>query len=105
LADHGVVVVDDNLPAHHPLLGISGSSFTASSATIEVFVYASVTGRVADEQLIQRHLMQLRSLGGDGDEPLRVTSARNVLMLFHADSGGPSAAIISAARSLASGAD
>jgi hypothetical protein len=104
LADHGIVVAGDDLPAYHPLLKVTGSSFTAGSATIDVYVYPSVADRVTDEQRIQRQLLQLQSLATDGDQSFRITSARNVLLLFHVDAGQSSSAIFAAARSLASSA-
>ncbi|HEX5164780.1 MAG TPA: hypothetical protein VFV93_05235 [Thermomicrobiales bacterium] len=105
LAEQGVEVGSESLPAHHPLLEIAGTAYTAGSATIEVYVYPSVESRVADEQLIQRQLMHLQAFEGGGDQLPRVTSARNVLLLFNADPHGSATPIFAAARALISGAD
>lgn len=105
LEDQDIHIASGAHPAHHPLLGIAGMTLAVNSASIEVYTYPSVTARVADEQIIQRHLMQLQALTTGEDPPLRVTSARNVLLLYHAESDELAASIHAAARSLATVAE
>jgi hypothetical protein len=97
LGEQDVVVNDEWLPTHHPLLEVSGTQLTAADSTIEVFAYRSV----ADEQRLQRYVMQLQGLTDDSGQLIHVTSARNVLLLFRAESAGHAASIHEAARSLA----
>ncbi|MDQ3548060.1 MAG: hypothetical protein M3439_04495 [Chloroflexota bacterium] len=104
LVEQGVAVEDDDQLAHHPLLGIAGTTLVFGTASIDVYVFATVAARVEGEQVIQRHVMQLQSLTSERDEPFRVTSARNVLLLYHADSAVVAASIHEAARSLTSDA-
>ena len=68
-------------------------------------MYPDVTSRVAEEQVLQRHIMQLEAFATDGNPALRVTSARNLLLLFYAESPEHAAAVHEAARTLASAAE
>ena len=86
----------------HPLLSVPGTTFSAGDSSIDVYVYPTVADRVTDEQIIQRQVMSLQALAGDGDLPLRITSARNVLIIYYADSPGLAASIHAAAYSLTS---
>lgn len=102
LDEQGVVVAPERSPAQHPLLGAAGTTIWVEASSIEVYVYPDVTSRVADEQVLQRHIMQLDVLSTDGNPSLRVTSARNLLLLFYAESPDQAASIHEAARTLAS---
>lgn len=104
LDEQRISVEDDGLPAQHPLLGIAGTTILSGTASIDVYVYASVAARVADEQIIQQHVMQLQALTSASDQPLRVTSVRNLLLMYHSDSASVASSIHEAARSLTSDA-
>ncbi len=95
-------IAPERQPAHHPLLRIAGTTIRAGTSLIEVYVYQDVTTRVADEQVIQRYILNLQSLATDADQILRVTSARNILLLFHAETSVHVASIHAAARTLVS---
>jgi hypothetical protein len=105
LDEQGVVVAPERSPAHHPLLGAAGTTIWVEASSIEVYVYPDVTSRVADEQVLQRHIMQLEAFSTDGNPSLRVTSARNLLLLFYAESSDHAASIHEAARTLALAAE
>lgn len=100
LDDYGVVITDETKPTRHPLLSITGTTLTLEDASIEVFIYSSIPARVDDKQIIQRYVMQVESRLSDSGDAVRVTSARNVLLLYHADSAELAASIHSAARAL-----
>ena len=100
LEDQRIVADPRTRPASHPLLGSAGTALTVGGSSIEVYVYSSVAARVVDEQIVQRHLMQLQALSEGAKAPPRVTSARN-LLLFDAASTELAASIHDAARSLA----
>jgi hypothetical protein len=105
LDEQGVVVAPERAPAHHPMLGVAGTTIWVAASSIEVYSYPDVTARVADEQVLQRHIMQLEAFSTDGNPALRVTSARNLLLLFYAESPDHAASIHEAARTLASAAE
>ena len=105
LDEQGIVVSPERSPAHHPLLGVAGTTFWVATSSIEVYSYPDITARVADEQVLQRHLMQLEAFSTDGNPGLRVTSARNLLLLFYAESPDHAASVHEAARTLASAAE
>lgn len=96
------IIVERIRTVRHPLLGVQGTTFSFGASSIEVYVYPTVSGRVTDEQIIQRQVMNLQALTADGDQPVRITSARNVLLTFHAESPGAAASIHAAAHSLTS---
>jgi hypothetical protein len=101
LTDSGVELGSALEPAHHPLLSVTGATLTTGAGQIEVYVYPDVASRVADEQRIQRRLAELQAFA-TGDESLeRITSARNVLLLFAPGSNDELARIVAAARDLA----
>ena len=101
----GLDIAPGRRPAHHPLLETAGTTITIGATSIEVYVYPDIVTRVTDEQVIQRHLLQLQALKAGDGLVLRVTSARNVLLLFYAESSGHLAAIHEAAHMLTSTAE
>ena len=103
--EQGVVIESKRSPAHHPLLGVAGTTIWIGTSSIEVYVYPDVTSRVAEEQVLQRHIMQLDAFGTDGHPALRVTSSRNLLLLYYAESLEHATAVYEAARTLASVAE
>jgi hypothetical protein len=105
LDEQGVVIEPERSPAHHPLLGVAGTTIWVAASSIEVYSYPDVTSRVADEQVLQRHIMQLEAFSSDGNPGLRVTSARNLLLLFYVESPDHAALVYEAARTLASAAE
>jgi hypothetical protein len=98
----GLIVAPERSPAHHQLLERSGTTIWTGQSVIEVYVYPDVATRVTDEQVIQRLVMRSQTFMADGDPPLLVTSARNVLLLFSTASAEHAASIHQAARSLTS---
>ncbi len=105
LDGQGLDLAPERQPAHHPLLGVAGTAISIGVSSIEVYVYPNITARVAEEQVIQRHIMQLQTLMSDSGSILRVTSARNVLLLFYAESPEHAASIHEAARTLVAAAE
>ncbi|HYI15915.1 MAG TPA: hypothetical protein VEX37_11030 [Thermomicrobiales bacterium] len=102
LGAQGLDIEPERQPAHHPLLGIAGTMIRSGTTSIEVYVYPDLTSRVADQQVIQRYVMRVQSFMTDGGETLRVMSARNLLLLFQAESADHAALIYEAARTLSS---
>jgi hypothetical protein len=103
LTDAGVQLGFDRQPAHHPLLSVTGTTLTTEAGQIEVYVYPDVAGRVADEQRIQRRFAEFQPFATGGESLERITSARNVLLLFDSESNDELARVHAAARILASG--
>ena len=98
-------IIDETRTVRHAFLGVQGTQFSAGLSSIDVYVYPSVPARVADEQLVQQQIMSLQALATDGDSPFRITSARNVLLMYHAESSGIAVMIQEAARSLSMDVD
>lgn len=102
LTEAGLEVVPERDRAYHPLLEVSGTTLRTESGQIEVYIYPSVAGRVADEQVIQQRLLQMQAFATEGEPFTRVTSARNVLLLLDIGSDRERSQAYSAAAQLAS---
>lgn len=100
LENEGLVVALDSEAAFHPLISVSGASLAIGTSRVEVYVFQQVRDRVADEQILQRYVMQLQTLIESSDASFRITSARNVLFLYRTDADGVAMSIQEAARTL-----
>ncbi|MGH9173921.1 MAG: hypothetical protein ACRD1H_06170 [Vicinamibacterales bacterium] len=97
---HGIDPGDSGAAARHPLLKVGGYTLSADGVTIEVYFYATVAERVTNEQTLQRRLGQLQAFGLADGQIERITSVRNVLILYQTDDSGLALAVQHAARSL-----
>jgi hypothetical protein len=104
LEAQGLDITGSDAPATHPLLSVAGWRVSFDDGAVEVYVYQTIPARVADEQILQQHLMRVSVFdAGEGQPGERVTSARNLLLVYHAGQPSDATVIQRAARALAIG--
>lgn len=84
LRGSGLEVAETGEDVTHRLLGVTGRRLQVNGVSVDVYTYATVAQRVADEQRWNEQVMGLATLRDQNiASPPRITSVGNILLLIH----------------------